>query len=104
MPGSEPWRRFEAKLDPGGTLFGAVRARRSKITYRAYVQANAKRAARARAATRTAVRPPRGAGWRYDPRPHRLQHTPANGTRRCGPRSLGRRPSGDGPAKASSPG
>lgn len=44
----EPWRRFETRVDPGGTLPEAERARRAKISYRAWQRANAKKAAKAR--------------------------------------------------------
>ena len=52
MSRPEPWRRFEAKVDPDGLLPDAERARRAKISYRAWQRANAKKSAKARAATR----------------------------------------------------
>ena len=47
-----PWRRFEAHVDPDGLLPPAERARRAKISYRAFTRANAKKAARSRLATK----------------------------------------------------
>jgi hypothetical protein len=44
----EPWRRHEAPVDPDGLLPPAERARRAKISYRAFMRANAKKAARSR--------------------------------------------------------
>ena len=45
---AEPWRRFEKHVDPDATLAEAERARRAKISYRAWQRANAKKAAKAR--------------------------------------------------------
>lgn len=46
----EPWRRFEAKVDPDGVLPAAERARRAKISYRAFMRAIARKGVKTRAA------------------------------------------------------
>ncbi len=48
----EPWRRFEVRVDPENTLTPAERARRAKISYRAFMRSIARKAAEARAASR----------------------------------------------------
>jgi hypothetical protein len=48
----EPWRRFEAHVDPDGLLPPAERTRRAKISYRAFTRANAKKATRSRLAAK----------------------------------------------------
>ncbi len=52
MGSVEPWRRFEPKVDPDGVLPPRERARRAKISYRAFQRANAKKAAKARLAAK----------------------------------------------------
>lgn len=48
----EPWRRFEVRVDPENTLTPAERARRAKISYRAFMRSIARKAAKARAASK----------------------------------------------------
>jgi hypothetical protein len=50
MNRTEPWRRFEAKVDPEGLLLAVERARRAKISYKAWLRANAQKSAEARLA------------------------------------------------------
>lgn len=49
-PTREPWRRFEAKVDPDSALPAAERARRAKISYRAFMRAIARKGVKTRAA------------------------------------------------------
>jgi hypothetical protein len=49
---SEPWRRFESRVDPEEVLDPAERARRAKISYRAFLRSKARKAAKGRAAAR----------------------------------------------------
>jgi hypothetical protein len=46
----EPWRRFEERVDPQGQLDPHERARRAKISYKAFLRANARKAATSRLA------------------------------------------------------
>lgn len=46
----EPWRRFEERVDPVGQLDPRERARRAKISYKAFLRANARKAAKSRLA------------------------------------------------------
>jgi hypothetical protein len=46
---AEPWQRFEARVDRDGLLEPRERARRAKISYRAFLRANARKAAKSRA-------------------------------------------------------
>lgn len=48
----EPWRRFEACVDPDGLLDPPERVRRAKISYRAFLRSRARKAAKSRIATR----------------------------------------------------
>lgn len=45
---SEPWRRFEERVDLERKLDPSERARRAKISYRAFLRANARTVARSR--------------------------------------------------------
>ncbi len=49
---TEPWRRFEVKVDPAGELVPAERARRAKLNYRAFMRAIARKSLNASAATK----------------------------------------------------
>lgn len=49
---TEPWRRFEQKVDPDCQLEPRERARRAKISYKAFLRSNARRAAKTRAGNR----------------------------------------------------
>lgn len=48
----EPWRRFQARVDPDGLLDPPERARRAKISYRAFLRSSARKAAKGRVAAR----------------------------------------------------
>lgn len=48
----EPWRRFEAHVDPDGLLDPCERARRAKISYRAFLRTTARKAAKSRVAAK----------------------------------------------------
>lgn len=48
--GREPWHRFEAKVDPENALSSAERARRAKISHRAFMRSIARKSAKTRAA------------------------------------------------------
>lgn len=50
--GSEPWRRFESKVDASDALVPAERARRAKIAYRAFMRGIARKSVKARAAAK----------------------------------------------------
>ncbi|MFN8519588.1 MAG: hypothetical protein U0667_09455 [Chloroflexota bacterium] len=45
----EPWRRFEDKVDPERSLAPSERARRAKISYRAFMRTIARKGAKTRA-------------------------------------------------------
>lgn len=47
---TEPWRRFEERVDPLGQLDPRERVRRAKISYKAYLRANARKAIKSRLA------------------------------------------------------
>jgi hypothetical protein len=49
---AEQLRRFEARVDPDGLLDPTERARRAKISYRAFLRSKARRAAKSRVAAR----------------------------------------------------
>ena len=48
----EPWRRFGSHVDPDGVLEPTERARRAKMSYRAFLRSNARKAAKSRAAAK----------------------------------------------------
>jgi hypothetical protein len=52
MTMKEPWRRFEAKVDPTSDLAPHESARRAKIAYRAFMRGIARKSVKIRAATK----------------------------------------------------